>query len=317
MKTLPLITIIIPVYKVEEYIHKCVNSVLNQTYNNLEIFLVDDGSPDNCGEICEDYSKKDHRIKVIHKNNGGLSDARNVAIDIANGEYITFVDSDDYVSKDYIEVLYELIEKYQCKISVSAFLKFKEDYQFIDKNEIIKENLFSCEDAIKEMFYQRKFDTSAWAKLYHKSLFSDGIRYPKGLLYEDLATTYKLFLKSDKIAFSNKKTYFYLIRSNSIEGSSFSPKKIESTIKIINQLESDFYSLPQYKKSLHARIVGFCFHILVSMPMIYKDRFILISKIKVYRAGIIFDNRSKLKTRITLLLTFFGINNLIKLLKKI
>ena len=107
----PLISIIVPVYKVEPYLHKCVDSILSQTYTHLEIFLVDDGSPDNCGKICDDFARKDKRIKVIHKKNGGLSDARNVAIDVAKGEYITFVDSDDFVTSDYVETLYHLVEK--------------------------------------------------------------------------------------------------------------------------------------------------------------------------------------------------------------
>ena len=114
-----LISIIIPVYKVEEYLEKCVDSVIKQTYDNLEIILVDDGSPDNCGKICDQYSKKDKRVKVIHKENGGLSDARNAGIDISRGEYISFIDSDDYVEIDYIETLYNSIIKSKISIILS------------------------------------------------------------------------------------------------------------------------------------------------------------------------------------------------------
>ena len=106
-----LISIIVPIYNVEKYIKKCIDSIINQTYTNLEIILVDDGSPDNCGKICDKYKEKDDRIKVIHKKNGGLSDARNAGIDIATGEYITFIDSDDYVAENYIEVLYNLCKE--------------------------------------------------------------------------------------------------------------------------------------------------------------------------------------------------------------
>ena len=117
----PLISVIVPVYKVENYLDKCVESILVQTYKNLEILLVDDGSPDRCGEMCDEYAKADSRIKVVHKKNGGLSDARNVALDAMTGEYVAFVDSDDTIAKDYIEVLYGLIEKCQAQMSVVDF----------------------------------------------------------------------------------------------------------------------------------------------------------------------------------------------------
>lgn len=123
--TQPLISVIVPCYNVEEYLPKCVESILNQTYRNLEIFLVNDGSLDRSGEICDEYVVKDTRIKVIHKENGGLSDARNVALDIMTGEYVTFVDSDDYVAEDYVEYLYKLIEENGVKLSVSWHQEFK------------------------------------------------------------------------------------------------------------------------------------------------------------------------------------------------
>lgn len=311
----PLITVIIPVYNVEQYLEKCLDSVINQDYPDLEIILVDDGSPDQCGEICERYAKKDSRIKVIHKKNGGLSDARNVAIDVALGEYITFVDSDDYVSDDYVATLYELIKKNNCKISVSSYIRFGQDDELKDGNKTIKEYVFSRDNALKEMFYQKKFDTSAWAKLYHRSLFSDGVRYPVGLLFEDLPTTYKLFQKSDKVAFSTRETYFYLRRSTSIEGSPFNQKKIESTMKIINQLESDFNDAPQFKRPLGSRILNFSFHILLSMPFDNQNRLFLINKIKSYRLSVIMDKDAKMKSRITCLLSYFGINNVTRILK--
>ena len=122
----PLISVIVPCYNVEEYLPKCVESVLNQTYRNLEILLVDDGSPDRCGEICDGYATVDSRVKVIHKENGGLSDARNVALDVMKGEYVTFVDSDDYVAEDYVEYLYKLIEENGVKLSVSCYQEFKD-----------------------------------------------------------------------------------------------------------------------------------------------------------------------------------------------
>ena len=137
-----LISIIIPVYKVEKYIYKCIDSVLNQTYKNLEIILVDDGSPDKCPEICEEYAKKDNRIKIIHKKNGGLSDARNAGLKVATGKYIGFVDSDDYIEKDMYQVLYNNIIKTNSDISIVNLKEVKE-------NEIIENNVKDEQNTIE------------------------------------------------------------------------------------------------------------------------------------------------------------------------
>ena len=136
----PLISIIVPVYNVEAYLAKCVDSILAQTYTNLEIILVNDGSSDGCGRICDEYAKQDKRIKVIHKQNGGLSDARNVAIDVATGEFITFIDSDDYVTDDYIMTLYSLIEKYECKVSIALYNTFVEGSKPKVVNRVYRED---------------------------------------------------------------------------------------------------------------------------------------------------------------------------------
>ena len=115
-----LISVVVPIYNVENYIKKCVDSILSQTYKNLEIILVDDGSPDNCPQICDEYAQKDNRIKVIHKENGGLSDARNAGIDISKGKFITFIDSDDYIEKDYVEVLYNSIKENASDMAIGS-----------------------------------------------------------------------------------------------------------------------------------------------------------------------------------------------------
>ena len=175
----PLISVIVPCYNVEEYLPKCIESILNQTYRNLEILLVDDGSPDNCGRICDEYAAKDSRIRIIHKKNGGLSDARNAALDVMTGEYVTFIDSDDYVSDDYVEYLYKIIKESGVKLSVSSYQTFVDDSSAeICTNNPLFVKIVHTNDALTGMFYQQIFDTSAWAKMYHRSLFSDGIRYP-------------------------------------------------------------------------------------------------------------------------------------------
>ncbi|MCS2696490.1 glycosyltransferase [Phocaeicola dorei] len=156
----------------EEYLPKCIESILNQTYRNLEILLVDDGSPDNCGRICDEYAAKDSRIRIIHKKNGGLSDARNAALDVMTGEYVTFIDSDDYVSDDYVEYLYKIIKESGVKLSVSSYQTFVDDSSAeICTNNPLFVKIVHTNDALTGMFYQQIFDTSAWAKMYHRSLF--------------------------------------------------------------------------------------------------------------------------------------------------
>lgn len=221
----PLITIVIPIYNVENYLHKCVDSVINQTYTNLEIILVDDGSPDKCGEICDEYEKIDSRIKVIHKSNGGLSDARNAGIDIASGKYISFIDSDDYVDQDYIEFLYNQILKYGTNISICSHRVLYDTGKIIEKetNEI---SVLDSKKVLERILYDEGIDLSACAKLYDINLFSD-IRYPKGRLYEDSATTYLLIDKCDKIVIASNSKYNYIIRRSSITNNKFTTKKMD------------------------------------------------------------------------------------------
>ena len=209
-----LISIIIPVYKVEEYLEKCIESVLKQTYTNLQIILVDDGSPDNCGKICDEYAKKDSRIEVIHKANGGLSDARNVGISKAKGRYIGFVDSDDYIKEDMYEILLNLIKKYDADVSICNL------YDVIDGNECIrnKENgirEYSRIDILKEILLDKNIQSYAWNKLYKKELF-DEIKYPIGKKYEDIGTTFYLFEKCNKIVVTSEPEYYYLKRADSL-----------------------------------------------------------------------------------------------------
>lgn len=279
----PLISIIVPVYNVETYLAKCVDSILAQTYTNLEIFLVNDGSSDCCGKLCDEYAKEDKRIKVIHKKNGGLSDARNVAIDVATGEFITFIDSDDYVTDDYIMTLYSLIEKYECKVSIALYNTFVEGSKPKVVNRVYREDCQTNIKAIEEMFYQEKYDTASWAKLYHSSLFATGIRYPKGIVYEDLATTYLLIFQSDKVAFCNRRIYNYLLRRDSIEGSSFSSKKMDSALKVCELMESHLDILGKVMQAYQCRMMSFFFHLLLKMPDGYEHRNMLYKRIKAIR----------------------------------
>jgi len=233
----PLISIIVPIYKVEEYISSCVDSILRQTYKNLEIILVDDGSPDNCGSICDEYSLKDTRIKVIHKKNGGLSSARNVGIDIAGGEYLGFVDSDDWIENDMYESLYNAIIEHKADISVCGrYIVTGNRMTTISDSE--KAEVFTRSQALAELVLDEYsgMKNFAWDKLYKKELF-ENVRYPEGKCYEDIFTTYKLFSKSNRIVDIKSPKYYYLMREDSICGSNTPSKRYDYYKANINCLE--------------------------------------------------------------------------------
>ncbi len=313
----PLISVIVPIYKVERYLAKCVESILGQTYRNLEIILVDDGSPDRCGAICDAYAGRDLRVKVIHKENGGLSDARNVALDVARGEYITFVDSDDYVAETYVETLYRLVEKYGCEVSVVSSQSFVEGGVPEVPQIHEEECCFSALQAIECMFYQEKFDTAAWAKLYRRSLFESGIRYPKGLLFEDLPTAYLLFAQGRKVAFSNKRLYYYMWRKDSIEGSGFTPAKMDSAMRIFDSMDSHSEITSQVENAFRCRMISFSFHILLKMPSRYGRRDVLWRRILAYRSSVLLDGRARKKARAACLLSYLGMGTVRRLFRMI
>lgn len=249
-----LISVIVPIYNVEKYLRKCIDSIVNQTYKNLEIILVDDGSTDGCFEICDEYAPKDGRIKVIHKQNGGLSDARNAGIDIASGEYLAFIDSDDRVSKFYIQNLYYLIDRYDADMAITSIRRVYEG----SKDKIYEKSIndepvliHTAKECIENLFRGGYYNVNAFAKIYKKELFS-GIRFPKGQIYEDLATTPIIASKADRIAFCDLKDYFYLIRDNSIMTSKGSAKDL-IIFDILDELEKYFRDDQDIVKSIEAR----------------------------------------------------------------
>lgn len=211
-----LISIIVPVYNVEKYIEKCIQSIINQTYKNLEIILVDDGSKDKSGLICDIYEKKDNRIKVIHKENGGLSDARNEGLKIASGDLIGFVDSDDYIDDDMFETLFNLIEESNSDISIVSFREFMNG-KLIDIQDSGELDIYNKIQAIKELLLDKKIQSYAWNKLFKAELF-ENIKFPVGKNFEDIATTLLLFENAEKIVRLEEPKYNYLRRNDSIIG---------------------------------------------------------------------------------------------------
>lgn len=209
-----LITIIVPVYKVEPYIYRCVDSIINQTYKNLEIILVDDGSPDNCGSICDEYAKQDNRIKVIHKKNGGLSDARNVGIDIACGDYLGFVDSDDWIEPDMVEILIDDATTNNADISCCGYYKVYNDGSKLNNvRGFIDNRVFKGKEIFKNFFLFTDF--VIWNKIYKKSIFKE-IRFPLGKLYEDTRIMYKICDTANIATWNPLPKYWYFQRDDSI-----------------------------------------------------------------------------------------------------
>lgn len=226
MRRSPLISIIIPVYNVKQFLPECVQSVVMQSYSFYELILVDDGSPDGCGEMCDQYALQDDRIHVIHKQNGGLSDARNAGINAAKGEYITFVDSDDFLHQDYLKQMIDIAESTHADIVQCAFTSDKASlgaYSFSQE----KVFSFNSEEALHDLLRMKTVQVNAWAKLYKTDLFH-GIRYPYGRINEDNLTTYKLILAAhSSVVCSNQNLYFYRINPDGIMHSTFSAKRYE------------------------------------------------------------------------------------------
>ena len=299
-----LLSVVVPVYKVEPYLRECLDSIICQTYKELEIILVDDGSPDKCGEICEDYAKKDSRITVYHKENGGLSDARNYGIDRASGEYITFVDSDDVVKPNFAGKLMGLIREHNADVASSPFVNFRSSPEWRGGGIY---GCVSAQEALRELLYSnRTFYTSACFKVYRTELFRD-IRFPVGLYYEDAATTYRIFSRAERIAFTDEPMYGYRINMNSIMHSRYSPKML-SCITVSRQIYSDISA--QYPTlSQSAASIAFALNRVVYFYLPFsrkEERRKVWAELIRYRREVLTDSRARKRERIMALASYAG-----------
>jgi glycosyltransferase involved in cell wall biosynthesis len=236
----PLVSIIVPVYNVAEFLPACIDSFVCQTYQNLEILLINDGSYDNSGEICDEYAKKDLRIKVVHKENGGLSDTRNIGLDIAEGEYISFIDSDDIIHKQFIDTLLGILIASKAEISMCDYTKFsnilpttlcnnKEDFE-IHSGEYMLNNLYTKHWVPKNVI--------ACNKLYSRKVW-ESLRYTVGVLHEDEYIIHELYANVQKVAYCQLRLYYYRQRHSSITNE-ISSKRIHDTLNIFNNREVFF-----------------------------------------------------------------------------
>ena len=233
------VSIIIPVYNVEQYLERCLETVVNQSYKGLEIILVDDGSTDSSGKICDKYKELDERIVCIHKENGGLSSARNAGVNIATGEYFVFVDSDDWVSIRMVETLTKALQKNNSDIVCCEFYNVS-DSTLAVSDFSSNERKLTKEEAILELI-NWKIRDYAWNKIYNSALF-DGVRFPVGRNYEDMATTYKLFDKANSVYVIPDCLYYYYFRENSIANISNFDKLLKNKYDaLISYYERVFY----------------------------------------------------------------------------
>lgn len=252
----PLVSVIVPVYKVEEYLERCVDSILAQTYSNLQVILVDDGSPDDCGRICDRYGEKDLRVLVIHKENGGLSSARNAGLDRAEGEYIAFVDSDDWIEPDMYQTMVTLaLEKQVPLVCAGRYDVSSETGQRTVGLCPAREEVISGEELVRRIFTWEQVDSAAWDKLYHRELFAD-ICYPLGVIVEDVPVTYQIALKAGKVAMCPKPFLNYFHRPGSITSGALSEKTfhfVRHTEKIYPAVCKDYPGLTQAARYLRVR----------------------------------------------------------------
>lgn len=223
----PLISVIVPVYKVEAYLDKCISSIVNQTYTNLEIILVDDGSPDNCPAICDVWEKKDSRIKVIHKENGGLSDARNAGIAIASGEHIGFVDSDDYIAPEMYQLLYERMIADGSDIAACGVEMVWEDGTPGRMLTRCGNYRLNHQDAMLAIIQETYLKQPVWYKLYKTNLIRD-IIFPVGKYHEDVFWSYQAVARARQVSVIDTPCYFYTQRSGSIMGDGYSLKRLDA-----------------------------------------------------------------------------------------
>ena len=232
---MPLISVIVPVYKVEPYLHRCVDSILAQTFTDFELILVDDGSPDGCGMICDDYARKDARVHVIHQENGGLSAARNAGIDWvfahSDSQWLTFVDSDDWVHPQMLEQLYHAVLEYNVKVSICGYEETGEDNQWTNA-DAAQVKLWPVE----QFYVERNVNaTVAWGKLYARECFAD-IRYPVGKIHEDEYVTYRILFAHEQVAVIDTPMYAYFTNPKGITKSRWTPKRLDGITALEEQI---------------------------------------------------------------------------------
>lgn len=309
-----LVSVIVPVYNVKPYLKECVDSILRQTYENLEIILVDDGSTDGSENLCDEYIKTDWRVKVIHKENGGLSDARNLGMAEARGEILSFVDSDDYISEFFYEIMLTVMNENDCDIvALESGIDFWDESgaraNLISDIDEYSYEIYPAVKVLERMFYQQ-IATGAPFKIYKKEVFN-GIQFPKGYLYEDVATTYKPFLNAYKAGIVKADIYAYRKRNTSIIRQPFSEDKM-IVLTIFGQLlnDNELKKVGMYKAAV-SRVYAMLYSVFLQIPRENAEaRNKVWNMMKTVRYVVAFNNNllMRRKNKYGALISYFGMD---------
>lgn len=266
------ISVIVPVYKVEQYLNRCIQSIVNQSYNDLEIVLVDDGSPDECPAICDSWAERDQRIKVIHKKNGGLSSARNAGLDIATGDYIAFVDSDDYAASNMFEIMLDAAIRNNVDVACCGRVRVSTASK-VEMFTLPEEQVFTGEEAIKQLLIGGAIEEAAWDKLYKADIF-DKRRFPDGEINEDIVQTIEILGSCRRIVHVGRALYYYCENKNSITTSKYNPKKmicIKHLDQVANYLGKSYPHLLKHYYDLELRYCQGILYLLLDNAKTLRD----------------------------------------------
>ncbi len=319
------ISVLVPVYNSEKYLTRCIESILNQTYKNIELIIVNDGSNDKSYEIIEEYKKRDNRIKALHTENKGVSYARNLGLDSASGDFLAFVDSDDYIDEDYLETLYKYLKNENADISMCncKFIEENLNKSYTKTFGINNILVMNNEEAVENLFYYNYMRHSPWGKLYKKDIF-EGCRYKINRQYEDLELTYKLFLKAKKLVYIPECKYNYLLRKGSIIHSDIKKSNIEAillyTEEILKEIEKNHKNIV---KSAEFLVAKHSLSLWYKVPNKKENKEYLkkaTNNIKKYRKGILKNSKVNKKSKTLFYISYLGripYKILTKIIKKI
>ena len=301
------ISVIIPVYRVEPYLRKCLDSVLGQTYRNLEVILVDDGSPDGCGSICDAYGARDPRVTVIHQENRGVSAARNTGVGAARGEYIAFVDADDWVEAEHIGYLLQLIRQETADIAVCRC----ETKAQRGGAEAV---LLSGEEALRALLYQKLFDTSPWSKLYRADIVKE-TPFPENMFFEDLAVVCRMFGKAKRVAYSRRRTYHYRRTPDGTMNGGHVERLLDEARAAEMMYEYVTREYPSLTPAAESRRFSACCQVLLKLPKDRKETAALWERIRKARRQVLTDPGTRGKNRAAALVSCRGEDAMRKLWK--
>lgn len=303
----PLVSVVVPIYRAEAYLKQCVDSLLGQSYSNLDILLVDDGSPDSCGGICDAYGAQDPRVTVIHQDNRGVSAARNLGVRTARGQYIAFVDADDWVEPEHIGYLLGLIRQEAADIAVCRCAAAA-------RKSAAETALFSGEEALQALLYQKLFDTNPWSKLYRADIVKE-TPFPENMFFEDLAVVCRMFGRAERVAYSRRRTYHY----RKTPDGTMNGGHVDRLLDEARAAEMMYAYVTQAHPNLTAaaesrRFSAFC-QVLLKLPEDREETAALWEKIRAARWQVLTDPGTRGKNRAAALISCLGEGAMRKLWK--